>query len=387
MRDRRAALIVFFLIIILLTQSALAVPAFARRYKFSCTTCHSPFPRLKAYGDEFAGNGFMIPEEEKARDYISAGDDMLWLNKTFPVAVRFDAFAMLKTRGNVKGDLQSPFGIKLLSGGALYKNIGYYFYFYMYEKGEIAGLEDAYIHFNNIFGSNLDILAGQFQTCDPLMKRELRLSYEDYQIFKTRIGNSIINLSYDRGVVLVYNVDQTGTDIVLTATNGNGIGEADATFDQDKYKNVMLRVAQGIGQNVRIGGFYYLGREQPEDSLYSNKATFLGPDLYLTLGKFAFTGQYVLRKDTNPFFRAADSNVATSGIVAELVFSPQLDQSKAYYTLLYNRIDSDLDAHDYQSVALNGSYLLARNLRLVGELIYDLENEESIFVVGFVTAF
>ena len=76
---------------LLLPTEAGAIPAFARRYKMSCTTCHAPFPRLKPFGDEFAGNGFMIPEEEKDRDYVIAGDDLLRLNKDFPVAVRFDA--------------------------------------------------------------------------------------------------------------------------------------------------------------------------------------------------------------------------------------------------------------------------------------------------------
>ena len=37
-----------------------AVPAFARQHEFSCTTCHKPFPRLKDYGEEFAGNAFII---------------------------------------------------------------------------------------------------------------------------------------------------------------------------------------------------------------------------------------------------------------------------------------------------------------------------------------
>ena len=36
-----------------------AIPAFARKYRMSCTTCHAPIPRLKEYGDEFAGNGFV----------------------------------------------------------------------------------------------------------------------------------------------------------------------------------------------------------------------------------------------------------------------------------------------------------------------------------------
>jgi hypothetical protein len=137
----------------LVPAEAGAIPAFARRYKLSCSTCHAPFPRQKAYGDEFAGNGFVIPEQEKARDYVAAGDDLLWLNRDFPLAVRFEAFGVYSEEAEVESDLQSPWGLKLLSGGALGRGIGYYFYFYMSERGEVAGVEDAYVHFNDIGGA------------------------------------------------------------------------------------------------------------------------------------------------------------------------------------------------------------------------------------------
>ena len=194
------------LIIVFLANDLHAIPAFARRYRISCSTCHAPFPKLKPYGDEFAGNGMIILEEEKERDYVVAGDDLLWLNRDFPVGVRFDAYAHYDQDQNVENDLQIPWGLKLLSGGTLFKNIGYYFYFYMSERGEVAGIEDAYIHFNNVFGSNLDIMLGQFQTSDPLMKRELRLTFHDYMIYKQRIGEeglSRTNLAYDRGVMQI----------------------------------------------------------------------------------------------------------------------------------------------------------------------------------------
>lgn len=35
---------------------------------------------------------------------------------------------------------------------------------------EIAGLEDAFIMFNNLFKTNLDLYVGQFQVSDPLLK-------------------------------------------------------------------------------------------------------------------------------------------------------------------------------------------------------------------------
>ncbi|MBN1825553.1 MAG: hypothetical protein JW958_04740 [Candidatus Eisenbacteria bacterium] len=374
-----------------LPEEAGAIPAFARRHKLSCSTCHVPFPKLKPYGDEFAGNGFMIPEEEKERDYITAGDDLLWLNKDFPVAIRFDAYGVYEDAledGDVEYDLQSPWGIKLMSGGALYRNIGYYFYFYMSERGEVAGIEDAYVHFNDVFGVPLDVLVGQFQTSDPLMKRELRLTFEDYQIYKTRIGDSMNNLAYDRGVMLLYGIERTGTDLVGMVVNGNGKPEADENlkFDNDKFKNYGFRLAQGIGEYASVGGFIYYGKERTVGG-EENEITYWGPDANGGYGPVGATVQYLLRKDTNPTFIDSPEDVETEGIVVEVVVSPQEDRSRFFFTGLYNRIDSDLDDYDYETATAGVTYLFARNLRFLAEYTRDLERETDRGVIGMVTGF
>jgi hypothetical protein len=82
----------------------------------------------------------------------------------------------------------------LISGGSITTDIAYYFYFFFSERGEVAGLEDAFLMFNNLFGSELDFYLGQFQVSDPLFKRELRLTFEDYRIYRTAVGYSNINL-------------------------------------------------------------------------------------------------------------------------------------------------------------------------------------------------
>jgi len=374
-----------------------AVPAFARRYKISCNTCHAPFPKLKPYGDDFAGSGFIIEEEEKARDYVSAGDDLLWLNRDFPLAVRFDAYAQYDQDKKVDNDLQSPWGLKLLSGGTLYKKIGYYFYFYMSERGEVAGIEDAYIHFDNVFGSNLDIMVGQFQTSDPLMKRELRLTFEDYVIYKERFGYSRTNLAYDRGVMLVYGVDRTGTDLIAMVVNGNGKAEAgsDLKFDDDEYKNIGLRVSQGIGEFMSLGGFYYRGKERSFDQITldesaTNEITYWGPDFNIGAGPIEVTGQYLVRKDSNIWHFAGQSaavDYEAKGLILEAILSPQLDRSRFYLTALYNKIDHDVDQWDYETATLSGTYLLARNLRLIAEYTRDLKNDLNRFTFGMVSGF
>jgi hypothetical protein len=368
-----------------------AIPAFARRHKLSCTTCHAPFPRLKDYGNEFAGNGFYIPEEEKERDYVSAGDPLLWLNKVFPVAVRFEAFGKYDDAGEVAGDFQTPWGVKLLSGGTLAKNVGYYFYFYLSERGEVAGVEDAYIHFNNIKGTGLDLMLGQFQACDPLMKRELRLTYEDYEIYKTRIGESRVNLAYERGVMIPFSIARTGTDFVAMVVNGNGIVEAgeERKFDEDKYKNYAFRVAQAVADAASIGAFAYYGKEGvPADTLSgTNETVYFGGDVAFGLTQMAFTAQYLYRRDKNPGFVVAPTDVETHGVVAELILSPNIEKSRYCLTALYNWIDSDLDGADYETGTLSASYLVARNLRLVGEYTYDAALFSNRAVLGFVSAF
>lgn len=386
---KRSTITIVILLLVLAAQSAWAIPAFARRYKISCTTCHTPFPKLKPYGAEFAGNGFILKEEEKARDYVSAGDPLLWLNKDFPVAVRFDAFGVVEPDQKVDTDLQIPWGLKLLSGGTLYKNIGYYFYFYMSERGEVAGVEDAYVHFDNIGGSALDLMVGQFQTSDPLMKRELRLTFEDYLIYKAKPGLSRADLTYDRGIMALYGIAKTGTDLVGFIVNGNGKRIADEEtkkFDDDGFKNVGFRLLQSIGPYVSVGGFVYKGQERMLEGAAKNEISYWGPDFNLWAGPIELTVQYLKRTDSDPLFDGA-GEVETKGMVAELIVSPKLDQSRFFLTGLYNKVESDLPELDYETATLSGTYLVARNLRLSLEVTRDLIRDANRLVIGTVTGF
>lgn len=42
---------------------AYAIPTFSRKYKVSCTTCHTAFPQLNSFGMGFKRNGYMFPNE------------------------------------------------------------------------------------------------------------------------------------------------------------------------------------------------------------------------------------------------------------------------------------------------------------------------------------
>ncbi|MCZ7557807.1 MAG: hypothetical protein M5R41_15520 [Bacteroidia bacterium] len=383
-------------VLLLLPDQSSAIPAFARKYNISCSTCHSVAPKLKEYGEDFAGNAFNLPDAPPpARTYVDAGDDMLLLHRFFPIAIRFDGFLQLADRDHGKLDFQSPYGVKLLSGGPISEHVGYYMYFYMNERGEVTGLEDAYVHFNNIFNSNLDIMVGQFQVCDPLFKRELRLTLEDYEVYKMRPSASHATLTYDRGIMMTYGLD-FGLDLSAQALNGSGIGHAEnKIFDVDNGKAFAFRASQSLGP-VRIGGFLYTADEAlPTGNIngetVTNAVTIFGPDLTIGNDHLELNAQYLMRTD-DAIPALALSGLTTmktemNGIMVELLYLPDANKSTWNLAALYNRIEQKDGAVLYHTATASAGYLLARNLRLVGEVTYDIELEKPKLSVGFVSAF
>ena len=377
--------------IIILAGDLFAIPAFARKYNMSCKTCHSPIPYLKPYGNEFAANGFVLKDKDAPRYFVETGDDRLSLIRDFPIAVRIQGYVTYNEENNEQFDIGTPSAFKIMSGGSITKDVSYYAY-YILESGEPGKIEDAWLMFNNLFNSELDLTVGQFQVSDPIFKRELRLTNEDYIIYKVRPGYSMIDLTYDRGITLAYTLP-TSTDLVLEVVNGSGIGElySNNLFDKDKYKNLMGRVSQGVLENLRVGAMGYYGNEmvdQPDTSLsFKNEIWMVGGDATLEIEMFELNVQYVYRNDKNPYAMQMGQKVKTQGGFAELIFRPEGDESNWYMVALYNQVESDDNALDYKSVAGHIGYLLRRNIRLVGECIYDIDNEYAKFNVGFVTAF
>jgi len=380
-----------------------AVPAFARKYSMSCTTCHAPIPRLKAFGDEFAGNGFEMENQEAKRYVMETGDDRLKLMRALPLAARLDGYLKYQSETDKNVDFSAPYNLKVISGGTLGKNLAYYFYFFLSEHGEVAGIEDAYIMFNNLFNQDLDIYLGQFQVSDPLFKREVRLTYEDYMIYKYHPNQSRIDLAYDKGIMITYGIEG-GPDIIFELLNGNGIGKADEsrTFDDDKFKTLAGRISYDLIDNIRIGAFGYYGKEggffndtvTQTTTECTNEVVYYGPDMTISIDKLELNLQYMFRRDGNPDFiiPIPAEKYQIGGGMAELIYWPNGDNSRWYAVGLYNHIG--VDAGDslgnqivYQTITGQLGYMLQTNLRLITEYTYDIENKENRFILGFISGF
>jgi hypothetical protein len=367
-----------------------AIPAFARKYQLSCSTCHAPFPRLKPYGEEFAGRGFRMEDQSKepTRATYDVGDPLLKLSRDLPLAIRMDFNASWKEieGESSRTDFEWPWSLKLLSGGPITDHVSYYFYGIL-EQGESIKLEDTFLQFNSIFHLPVDLLIGQFQVSDPMFKRELRLERNDYAIFKTRVGLMPTNLTYDRGLVLTWHAPAE-LEVIAQVLNGNGIDPAvDDNFDDNSFKNAALRVARWFGP-VRIGVLGYWGKEKSDDGLTS-KVSYVGPDVVANLGaNWQLNLEYLERTDEDPFLTGqAGPDLKTEGGFAELLFFPKGQDGRWVLSALYNNVDSDDPEACVENASLTVNYLLARNLRLFGEAAHDLDRNADRLTVGLVTAF
>jgi hypothetical protein len=370
---------------LLAPAGASAIPAFARRYRFSCTTCHAVFPQLRPYGEEFAARGFALPEgQEPASASIDAGDSLLSLPRDFPIALRFDAFALASDEGPAT-DLQAPWILKILTGGKIAPKVSWYGYFII-EEGEVIGFEDAFVQFSNVFSLPVNVIAGQFQISDPIMKRELRLERLDYEILRVRVGASPVNLTYDRGVAVAAGLPFV--DAVAMVTNGTGLSTG-GRFDVDGFKSYSLDLATEVGP-LRLAAFGYYGKGRDPSGLGGevNTTWMAGPHADLAFGeKVKLTAAWIERRDSNPFFLAADADTATGGGFLEATWMPQGWNGRWALVGLYNFVESDDDLADRHSAGVAAGWLFRRNVRLVAEVDRDIENEVWAASVGTVAAF
>ncbi|KKL90768.1 hypothetical protein LCGC14_1901400, partial [marine sediment metagenome] len=131
--------------------TASAIPAFARKYKTSCSTCHEAFPRLNAVGEAFRLGGYRFADDELyvKDEKLELGDeaykkvwpqaiwptDIPWLP---PLAIVFDSKFLMNTNG--QGDARSEFlfpnTAKLIGAGSMGDNMSFYF-----ELGFARGVE------------------------------------------------------------------------------------------------------------------------------------------------------------------------------------------------------------------------------------------------------
>src|SRR6266567_9481224 len=108
-------------VLLLVSGTSYAIPAFSRQYGTSCSTCHVDFPKLNDFGKAFKDAGFKFPKDDEAFIKIppvmlgAPAQKELWPHSIWPgtvpgipqIGLRFNTFFQVygKNRNAFNGQL------------------------------------------------------------------------------------------------------------------------------------------------------------------------------------------------------------------------------------------------------------------------------------------
>ena len=179
-----AAALVLVALVLSASQSANALPAFARKYGLRCSACHESWPMLNFFGQKFKDNGYQLMNDR---------DSPIWQNPGYwPVTFRIipiwhrvstgkvavDTYAGGGPTGNsaIQRVTTSGFdlsGLDFHTGGTLEKN----FSFYVLPSSDATAsfhFETVMARLDNLFGSPwLNIKLGKFELDNLLSEKRI----------------------------------------------------------------------------------------------------------------------------------------------------------------------------------------------------------------------
>jgi hypothetical protein len=268
MRKRLIVSLAAVFALLLLSQMALAIPAFARKYGFNCNMCHVAFPKLNDWGQRFRDNGYQVPGQ--------AGLEKTVFETGIPLAVRTTTGYSLYRNGAGTAAGFHLYGLDLLAAGVLHKNISFLFVYTPRidepaadftgpgqgnNPAQLAAIESANVVFSNLAGEKLNLRVGRFEPGFQLLSSK-RLYYvlQPYEIFSFTGTRNSFDFSANHIGIEATGRFKPGLKYALGYINGSG-----ANPDNNKFNDVYIALSKtfgpGEGQSAgqRFGVFGYLG--------------------------------------------------------------------------------------------------------------------------------
>lgn len=384
----------FLLLLLVCSGPASANPAFARQYGMSCVVCHAAFPRLNSFGEQFMANNLRLPNWREQIG-MDTGDDQLMLPKFPPLALRAQAFVTARqaeavddtgdTLADPSTDFQAPYLVKLMSGTPMSDHISYYFYAILAEKGANGEtiVEDAWIRHDDLFGSGVGMMLGQFAVSDLMFPRETRLTVQDFLAYR------MADVTYQRGVI--FDTDAGPVSLALGAVNGNGIEanervnsggyqRPDRAFDNDSTKSLFGRVGSKWGP-VKFGAFSLVGKQRNfADTDDTNKRIF-GVDISANHGDKLFWFFQYLQNHWHDFLADGEQSEWCAGFIGidyvysdRWTFSALMNYAEANDMAKTGTVYEGIDTSQFTATA---SYYFMRNVKGVIEINVDFQGIDS----------
>jgi hypothetical protein len=280
--------LVLGIILTILVQDAQAIPAFSRKYKTSCSTCHYAFPMLNAFGKAFKNNGYRYPAgkdpEMTKEDPVSLGSeaykkvwpDAIWpsdIPGTSPLSVHAVGRINYSALSKVKWEFEIPHEFELLYAGTIGE--GFSFFGEIEVENENNETEVAFPFALQYDVSPAFHIRAGMVNADPT-PTSLRLTRNHYNIASLRSRNGWRFRDEHVGLEVWGAGNGAGERGGFTYRFGvvNGQGLTDINPEKDLYGKVTYKIG-GLGET---GGTE--GAESQTSQFYIDNSATLGAFFY-----------------------------------------------------------------------------------------------------------
>jgi len=338
--------LVALLSVTLLPQSAQAIPAFSKKYGYSCASCHNAWPMLNAFGRRFKENGYQVERDQEMSDEANVKSDGLTLYKYTALSPRIKGYAFDKKKDKVT-KIRPLHEVELMLAG----NIGQKASYWVELEGEDEDGWDIFVEsgfvglhpkdqFNGLLGYGPVFWSDPYQTLADGGRR------------LTASHMAFADLGYATGQRMRSSTPQlTAYGRVakrLFYSTGVNTGSGDPEGGDDK--KFMGRGAFDVNDNIMVGGYVWAGQTILDEDSPSADFSRAGLDFQLQYDTFSVFGNWM---------RASD----------DLIDDPQ-------------GVSQDNDAFSF-----TGLYTLMRNKRSIVVPIvriesYELEGGDKSFTNG-----
>jgi len=408
-------LVAILFVMALAAEQAKAIPAFSRKYKTSCSTCHYAFPMLNGFGKAYLNNGYRYPGGDAPfikEEPVSLGSESykrVWPNAVWPAdmpgtspfsVLAIGRFNLLPEapEGTVKSTFELPHEAELLYAGTIGDNVSFF--------GEVEiENEDNEVEVAFPFAVQWDfnprwhIKVGSLLP-DPAPDH-LRLTRFAYNVGSFRSRNRW-RFRDDQAGVEFWGAGngaggKGGYRFQLGVVNGQGIN--DFNSDKDVYGRLTYKIG-GLGElggtagqeretaefyvdnSFRLGGFFYRGTAS--GALPDEDFTVFGGDVDFWLNRLIINGAAM--RMSSEISGRPDRKSLVWYAQANYVLFPWLIGIARYE---FTDADTDVDTPEAQKTIIPALIAVLRaNVKISGEYFLPLDdpskkNDQFVIQVAF----
>ncbi len=330
-------------------ENSYSIPAFARKYKTSCATCHNGFPKLNAFGEAFRRNGYQFPAgadaemtHEEAVPLGSDGNkrafpDAIWpgsIPGSSPISLFFNGEADYNPKYNPADPTTSERfsftglgnSIEAVAAGTLGEDLSFWGHAILNSDGTLE-LNRMFLIFSNLIGDSFNFNARVGVIEPGLFSFSTHRAWMEGYWFTTRPFSDAMGWTMEE--------TQKGIELngILQGRFGYNAGIVEGFgaphSDKDYYGHVTYKfggmpldgvvsgtATQGASQpyidnSLTLGLFAYSGQAAINPGGSANDFTLVGGDFNAFYGRFNLFGGLQSRKDDNPFLSVTGSAKST----------------------------------------------------------------------------